>query len=263
MTPVVKSDHESICKGIFERHLIERYPSARLRWRRYPNGRYAPPDYRLKIGKLSFAVEITRFKDELDCNGKRIPLATAEQARIHQVNELERAAISSNILRGTYCIHFLRDWFREPTQCLSKSMKKQVFNYLEATRNVETAPTQRLRFDNKSICSISKANLHSARIYVGFSYAWWANSPEIINYVYRAFLHSLTEKASILRRRNIHKPWVLVFESAFAGATVSMYQKNNQTQLKDALKPFHSVFIVMDSNKSFMLKSRRNGWSEH
>jgi hypothetical protein len=258
-----KLDHEEFCKAVFSRYLTGQKPDLVPRWEPYPKGENAPPDFNLYLDGDIYAVEITQFKQLKKYEGTDVQVRQAEASRVKIVNKLEEEAIAEDILRGTYCIYFAPDWLIKPTQELRKSIRNQVFEYLNNSIKTEQKERKTLLYKFKPFCEISKIHSQSNRIFFSSADAAWPNSPENVARVVEALNTAITTKISLLETPGVPQPWILLFGNSYPFASRELYQEKVKQLMGDNLKRFHSVFIVLTPNEGFMFYSQEGSWTNN
>lgn len=253
-------NHEETCKDIFSRYLFGGLALAGSGWEEHPNGKNRPPDFTFKIGSDEFAVEITRFKDIREYEGKKINTVTAESYRIRFIEEIEQEAIKSGILSGVYAISFHLSWLPEPTPKVRREVKTQVLSRIRDSNMLTDGPPTQIRLKSGPFCEISKIADKGSKIYPTFTDAAWEESPELTQHVLMAFSESLRLKVKTLRRHRVPEPWILIFHNAYPLASEHVYRKYVIPFLAEDMKAFHSVFIVNSQDSGFMLSSIRAEW---
>src|SRR4030042_188805 len=150
-----KLDLEEICQAVFHKHLRNHQTFQNIEWKKHPNGKNFPPDFNLIIEDKTYAVEITGLTRIKKSRDDQIDVGTYQVSRLKLANELTEEALELEILRGTYTINFRMDWL-VPLKKVKKQIKKQVFDYLQKSKDKDIEHDSYIRYQLKPIGQISK-----------------------------------------------------------------------------------------------------------
>ena len=125
---------EQFARSTFDRHL-KALGLLNVRWRAGRN----PPDYYIRAGSLSFAVEVTQIMESVDLGTHRVTERGAQAALSALEAEIEAAAREAGTLNGSYALHL------SPIPNLRAarpSILRRALDYIDRTRNQETADAE-------------------------------------------------------------------------------------------------------------------------
>ena len=123
---------EAMARDAF-RNALQRAGVRDTRWRR---GR-EPPDYYLRVGGRSYAVEVTRVMEEHTAAGVPIPTHGVRASLERLSQAIEREALRAGILSGSYGMTLAPV---PNLRCVAPQLIAQALRYIGATRLVAHAP---------------------------------------------------------------------------------------------------------------------------
>lgn len=105
----MSQDREEFCTKSFSDYLLCHMVPTPMDWSPVPSGQ-DPPDYWLKLGNVTFAVEVTRTEvwREASAGQGEVRQQTYEATHEAFIREVECAATERAILNGTYGVVFQR-----------------------------------------------------------------------------------------------------------------------------------------------------------
>ncbi len=247
-----KSDVEEFCKSKFDEFVKTRTGYRAVHWEDVAQ-EDEPPDYYLYSGDVKYAVEVTTLMEKTEVGGKRLPRITIVASLSQLVDDVETSARQGNFLRGAYVVNFSR-----PIKNY-RSVREHLFRgflaYIQATRDVDSAPEQVIYKQCGEKCTITK--IHDQQTYVGHigpSGAKWEG--EVAEEICNLLAERINSKHNKLGK--LAEPKILLLYDAYLFARVDMYQ---QCLPKiPSLKSFHTVFVVQHNSDGFILASANGDW---
>lgn len=245
-------DFEEVSKNVFDAYLRSCPTPRRLEWKRYPNGKSAPPDYNLIIGDKVLAVEVTVMTTVRQDGKFRISDRTYQVSRLELANDLTEKALKLGILKGRYIVHFNMDWL-VPLKTIRRQLETRIFDFVRKSKDQEEKTRVVLKYKNRTVCEISKLDDHqSFRICATFTDAQWSDAPEVQLGKRDMVQSAVTSKATKLRNGNIPQPWALLLCNTNPFASETDFRKcENLGEIKGK-ELFDWIFIVTSTDSGFV-----------
>ncbi|TFG75546.1 MAG: hypothetical protein E4H21_08550, partial [Thermodesulfobacteriales bacterium] len=236
---------EKVCETVFKQYLENLEPNIIMPWQDHPNGPYSPPDFSLIFKEKLYAVEATALEVMKKNSKDEVNVVTYTKSRIDLVNELQKQAVESGILRGKYNVHFMMDWLIRLTPIVKNHIRTQAFSYIQKTMTDDNFHSSRIRYKSTSICEISKRANSPNRISISFSDAVWPGTPEIRQNICDMLQHAISIKKIKLTKESVPPPWILLIYNSDPFASQEAF--NNciiEKKIKE-IEFFDCIFIVM------------------
>lgn len=249
---------EEYGRASFERYLRDRAGLTDATWQPFPYGESKPPDLGLRLGGITYGVEITSlFTQYAQEDGSTLSEQTVWKATERLTDEVERNAAALGILRGGYVLTvdgpydtFLRS---------KKQVRKYLMDFIASTRELdETRPEivfQELSSGQR--CAVNKwasqtdwvaAAMHSD----GGGWDW-----SIVNELTLLVEAAVVSKARKLR--NVPPPCILLLLDRHHVARLEDYLGVRQAVLPtwaapgSVAKVFHSIYLIQAAGDVFPL----------
>ncbi|HVX09892.1 MAG TPA: hypothetical protein VHC22_01705 [Pirellulales bacterium] len=135
---MTKRLEEEFCEGVFTEFLKDRHGLS-TEWDHEPNGHATFPDFHMRYGGRTIAVEVTAFMTMYEQAGRPPVSDLGIWKPLERLAEdVEREAIAAGALRGTYILTVdgPYDEFFKAT----KELKKLLYDFIAATREVDQVP---------------------------------------------------------------------------------------------------------------------------
>jgi hypothetical protein len=240
---------EEFCRSKFDHFLRNTSPDADLVWEDGDE----PPDYYFRLNDMRYAVEVTRFMDKASFSAKA-EMTIPSQSDF--INEIEQIAREKNVLRGLYVVRFNGNF--EKSQRGRAKVRSGILNYLENTKELETAAFQWVYELDGHSCGIEKRYGHPDMMHPPRSNNQIKWSADVITELPEIVEDRLSDKAYKLR--NIIFPKILLLYDWYHLAGQQIFAEC--VSKLPSLTSFHTVFIVQSNSEGFVLVSQNPGWTQ-
>lgn len=245
----MKSANEEISKSKFDSFLKERSLSLPIEWKDGDE----PPDYYLSVDGTRYAVEVTRFVENLVVGASTISRLAVIASLTDFVEEVEQITRTRKILRGTYIVGFSKpiENFRE----VKDEIGVALLQYIEKTRDSDREFKQVVFKHGRQSCDIQKLNLQADRIRrTGPHGVKWEG--EVATDACNLLLERLTSKRAKLA--NVALPKIVLLYDSYHFADLETYR--DCVSKLPSFASFHTVFLVQCESEGLVLYSQNLGW---
>jgi hypothetical protein len=239
---------EKFAKKAFDRFLANRACPTR-HWRSGRN----PPDYYLRLGTKSFAVEVTQVMTEVDVGTHKVSETGVQEALTDLVTDIEGRALKRGILKGAYVLHLcpvprLRD--------IREDLIDAALRYIEQTQTDTDAPEERLtprkEYEGIEIQKIMDAPSVLWQTYSNGDFKFYSDGFDDLT---QLIIGRLRDKRRTLGR--IRLPRILLLVDAYHCADSDAWSRCSKLQ---DLSEFHTVARVCEDFQCQVLVSRQRSW---
>ena len=247
---MIHSESEETTRLAFDTFLDQCYPE----WPRLWQDGEEPPDYRLDLGKTTFAVEVTALMKKVPLGRVDLPIGVIADELYRLGAEAERVIREAGVLHGTFTVSFPR-----PIPELSRRRLSVIACLWEAIAPLSGAPpgSQRefLRIDGRRFMVIKVSEAGAELLMGGPTYAAWRSDALIeLTQLLADRLHVKGE-----RLRKTPGPAILLLDERYPFADTQMYSECERCF--PALERFHTVFVSRQGAPGILLKSGFPGLS--
>lgn len=251
-----KREDEKICKRSFDAYLATKLDPKDVSWL---DGDKRPDYYLVIRGVEKYAVEATTVMEMVTVGSTEFEWASIIHSLWDLVLEVEKKASNEGALSGFYSV-----FFSSPITNFAKvraSIKEGLLNYVRRTQADDSAPLE-IIFDQpgkkglRQECTIEKFKNSPSKIYLSGPMTGFKWEGEIQQEVRRLLQAVVTKKAHKLSQ--VEFPKILLLLNAYPFVDSACYKQCVPTLT--SLADFHTVFIVEDENRGYVLYTSGSDW---
>jgi hypothetical protein len=256
-----KRPEEEFCEDVFTEFLKAGHGLG-TEWDYEPNGQATSPDFHMRYGGRTFAVEVTALMTMYDQAG-RPPVSDLGiwKALERLAEEAEREAIAAGALRGTYILTVdgPYDEFFKAT----KELKKLLYDFVATTKAIDQVPltVPPLVTSSGQRCLLQKYKSGENQVGIAMLDDGEAWGYEIAKQLGGLVQAAITTKAQKLKSSTL--PCVLLLLDRYHLGTEREYGmvRDDLARLGDAslVRAFHSVFLLDGQRRTFALHPPAGG----
>jgi len=250
-----KSEIEETCKRCFHAYLATKLDPEDVSWL---NGDERP-DYYLVIRGVKYAVEATTVMEMVTVGSTEFEWARIIHSLRDLVLEVEKEASNEGALSGFYSV-----FFSSPITNFAKvraPIKERLLNYVRRTQADDSAPLK-IIFDQpgeKGLhqeCTIEKSKISPSKICLSgpmIGFKWEGEIQQEVCSLLQAMVIRKAHKLS-----QVPFPKILLLLNAYPFLDSACYKQCVPTLT--SLADFHTVFIVEDENRGYVLYTSGSDW---
>jgi hypothetical protein len=254
----VKRADEEFCREQFNAFVGNFFDSSAIEWECV---QHDPPDYRLILDGIRFAVEVTTLLERVPV-GIASPLPRREITTYLKrfVKDIEATVMAEGSLQGKYLVGFATPI--DNFAAVQDSIRDRLIEYIHRTSTLDAAPWETVFHRSvprkmSQSCAIQKVDNKRNQILLGPpGWAKWEDMAVADNC--RLLDEILDAKADKLK--DITDPWILLLLNRDIFADPHRL-KECIPQLS-ALQSFHTLFVLQPGQQGFVLHSRNNDWRD-
>ena len=248
----MKNDRENFCREAFDRFLREYVGIKNIEWAAVPNGE-DPPDFYVKCGQETFAVEVTSTEVMRDATiGEgQVREETYEASHTRLVQTVETLARQKGTLDGAYAIIFCRPLTVSRFQQLKRVVIKALLDHIELTRHESTSPSEEIYYEHCPVCRIQKLHNRPSGVYEVFTDSAWVETFGVAKEACDMLQLAVLEKKARFEHIGELAPKILLLLNTYAFTSPQIYQ-SCIAHVKD-WDFFHSIFIVWGDGSGFFI----------
>lgn len=209
-----------------------------------------PPDFDFFIDGKKYAVEVTQIKSRRKAilNEKLIIEKTYRLNQFNFIKGVEKNAIQKGILHGLYWVKFFDPIISQKFNKIKNQIKKQIFEYICRTNNIDTSKKELIYINSKKIASISKINNSANKICPTEFQGLWPESPEKIEICLQMIEEAVNEKKRKLLNNKINYPRILLLVGVSSHCSIDTFIKcKKKIGEINNIEFFEAIFIIYDT----------------
>ena len=253
------NQREMFCAKSFDRYLSHDIVGPLPCWESVPQGE-DPPDFFLKLGPETLAVEVTSTQVWRQPDVRDAPVREETFEDTH--HDIALAAEKLGLERGLSGRYVLS--FDQPVAShnFARIKSKVVLAVADAiARSQALAPpwSEDIIFGNSTLCWLFKGSEGPMKVHIFTGDTAWTESPEFLALVTEMLRRAISEKKRKLEAKDIKQPLVLLLLNTYMLAEPSHYLRGLQSV--DERRAFHSIFLVHGDGTGTMLQSENRSWA--
>ncbi len=252
---MVASKIELLCKTAYHKNLAKKYSPCTIEWVDLSKSKNDPPDFRLRIEDVWYAVEVTQFRINLEsATGETINESTYNASMSDFVDTISKNVSELGCLSGTYVITFhnpMADFHKK-----KKDLIEVITKYIHETKDSVDHDTSHIMEANIKVFEIKKYHNKSNMVKPAFSSKWkYIDSKEHKELVFGMLKDVILDKKGKLENEEISDPKILLLFNSYPLANKDLYEATlSQYELKE-LSYFHEVFVVESKDRCYPIYS--------
>jgi hypothetical protein len=254
----MKRADEELCKSQFDSFVKGFLDPAGIIWEKVRQ-EDEPPDYYLVLENARFAVEVTTLMEKVSVGtSSLLPRGVIRNILKRFVGRVESIAKDKGYLQGKHLVFFPTpiDNFGD----VQDSIQKRLLEYIRRNAGLNAAPREivferRIPQQRPQRCEIQKLNDQRNQVLMGGP-VWSKWEGEMVQDMCQLLNDRLDIKASKLK--GITEPWLLLLLDRYVFADPGVYEECVSGLA--AASSFHTVFIVQNNERAFILHSQNANW---
>ncbi len=244
-----KSEIEETCKRSFHAYLTTKLDREDVDWLDGDE----PPDYYLLVRGVKYAVEVTIVMEMVKVGSTQREWANIIDSLWGLVLEVEKESSNEGTLSGFYIVSF-----SQPITNFAKvraSIREGLLNYVRHTQDDSSAPSEVIFEQQGQTCTIEKSHNLSSNISVAgpITFGWKFDRQREACRLLQAVVTNKAHKLSQLMF-----PKILLLLNAYRLVDIAYYKECVPTLT--SLADFHTVFIVEDEDRGYVLHTSGSDW---